>query len=435
MELSKKISWLNKWVRLFFPPISTRFYVYIVSRFFTLVGARCVFMTLVWWNIKKEGSIQDITIMFFIYEASGVLGRLIFSPLGDFLSKKLLIELSYIIGLIGCIILSILITLQEFDMFLLSTPLIFVGLMEGMRDPICSSLIPVLVNDGEVHAGTRIRHIFDSLARLSGPGLAGAFLFYRGNTFTLSCGLFFMLITIVTVAFIKFGKTEPNKDKMTISNYLKGYNILTKVKPEMQIAILSMVINFSVVPFLIIATPAITKNSGLSSLYLGLVEILFGVGIIIGSSHLCSILNNTFGKFKTTFIGLVCTSLMLSLPIFQTYTALSLPVALFIGGLGLSLFNVNVNTLRLTATPEIYLSRLMSIVATVCTISIPFGTLVLGGVSEKVGLNLTFSLLGLGLFIIATVYFICFSEIKNVLTRNDSMLKAYYLSKWPEAFR
>lgn len=435
MELFKKVSFIKSILFALFPPISKRFYAYLISRFVTLIGARCIFMTLVWWNLEKTDTILNISILFFTYELFGVIGRLALAPLGDFISKKLLIEVSYITGFIGCIFISSQIISNNTNMILLSVPLIFQGLMEGMRDPICSSLIPNLVNDGEIYNGTRIRNIFDSLARLSGPGVASILIFYKGFRYTLLCGLFFMLATIIIVPFIKFGERQSNGIKISVKKYLLGFRILVKLKPEMQIATISMIINFSVVPFLAIATPAIIKKSGFSSLYLGVVEILFGIGIIIGSSPFCSFLNKLIGKYQTTLAGLMSISLMLALPLLNNFSSFSLPAALLLGGIGLSLFNINVNALRLIATPEIYLSRLISIVATVCTITIPFGTIILGGVCQKVGLNLTFSVLGFSLFLITTIYFIYFGDLKHVFSQNETILKEYYMNEWPEAFR
>ena len=317
----------------------------------------------------------------------------------------------------------------------LSSSLLFVGLMEGMRDPICSSLIPDLVNGEEIHTGIRIRNVFDSLARLSGPGIASTLIFYKGFKFTLICGILLMLSTIISVAFLKFGKSKISEERLSLKKYFMGFKILTKIKPEIQIAILSMIINFSVVPFLMIAIPGITKNCGFSSLYLGMLEILFGIGILIGSSQFCSLLNKKIGKYQTTLVGLICTSLMMTLPPLQNFTSLSLPAALLIGGIGLSLFNININTLRLIATPENYLSRLISIVATICTITIPFGTITLGCVSHKIGINLTYSFIGLALLSLTTIYFLFFNDIRIIFSQDEIKLKGYYMNKWPDAFR
>lgn len=246
--------------------------------------------------------------------------------------------------------------------------------------PLGTPLIAEIASsESDIHRGIRLKSSMFIVNLLFGPTLAGLVI----GRFSGEAAL--VLATAAAViglglALIFSGSFSSKRVERTASSQLPGFfhelrggvRRVLRIKAERTIAIASLFANMLLVPFLFLVLPAKVIGSGMSMLELAGVEIAMGAGVLASSGFLIRKLQTILSEHGIASLG-VC---VLGLSIFSFAYVESLWLLCFFAfalGVGLTAFNVTVNSKRASAIPDGYRATMESTLLFACTLAAPAG--------------------------------------------------------------
>ena len=246
--------------------------------------------------------------------------------------------------------------------------------------PLGTPLIPeIACTETDIHRGIRLKSSMYVVNLLFGPTLAGLVIGRYGGVAALHLSITAAALGLcLSLAF--FGVFERIPVVQTIQTdtfhffraLRDGVRRVLSIEAERAIAIASLCANMLLVPFIFLILPAKILSHGLTMLDLAGVEIAVGVGIFAASSILVHQLQRVLTEHGIPSLG-VCVlgaSIFAFAYVDNLWLLRLLALAL---GIGLTTFNVTVNTKRAVSIPAGYRSTMESTLLFFCTITVPVG--------------------------------------------------------------
>jgi MFS family permease len=425
------------------------FYLVQTAAFLNAVGARCGQFAIAWWVLGKTGDPVMFSTFVAIATLADVLSRAAFGWLGDQHDRHRLLVLCYTTSSVVTVLLAGLSFLDMYLPVLISLCLAISGIAIGIRDPVQMSLTPALVPTERVGDAVRLRSIVGSSSSLMGPLAAGILLGPLGVLGTLTVNALAVAVALILITQVK-ALPSTHIPKADHTSYIttwyrrthQGFCALYRVKPEWNLSLLALIVNFSLYPLFAVLFPVLINSYFPQDLWLiAVTEGSFAVGLLIGSFYIVKSANRLWGRPKVVFSGFllvgvsmlacgIATHLSHADPFW--FAVITVPL-LFAGGAGLVMVTINTSTVRMLATPDNYRNRVGSATSFISGMVIPFGALVGGTLSGLLGVSYAIALLGL-LIIIAAIPCMFNAVLIRVLAMNDEQIKDAYRRFYPEAF-
>ena len=360
------------------------------------------------------------------------------APLCDFMSRK---KCAFWSDFGGGIVLFCFFLLAFFHIFNLAFVVIFAVLLT-----ICSSLllaalpglIPMLVSKENLESAIGINSLIHSFNLVIGVALGGVLV----NMITIS-GVFFVncLATLIgalcTFVICNKEKTDINASrtvgKKWKEEFIFGLMIIKRLPLELWWNFLSMLINFSYVPFVMVAIPAMVElNFHDSSWYLSILWGSLALGSICASLFTRHV-NQVLPKELVTIGGLVFMSFGI-MTLALTKNIYFISISTFFSGFGLVMHNVNSLFFRTLATPNSFRSRIMSCSKVFSNLTIPLGFVVMGLVLKHHQLYNYLLWVGfINLLLLPFLYF--FPNFLKLMRCSSSEAENFYVKIYPNAWR
>lgn len=403
-----------------------------IFTFLNSVGIRCVLMCISLWLLKQNSSVTELGSVLISFEIASIIARLTLGTLGDFFSKKLLIAYSNMLS--ALIFFFILIAAFGSQINVLNICFLFFleGSLEGLRDPILNSILPDIVNKKDINKAIKYRETVKAINSLSAPAIAGFMIYLIGYQYTFLFSSFIFVLSSLLFFTLKF----PQMSKKIFSSRiiflqlsnLSSIKCILIVPLERFNMIVSMILNFIYLPFLMIYVPLFVTQNTLQEWKLGVLESSFGLGLIFGSLLLRQ---NYYDKYKLTLGSLTLIFFSFSFFLVNSNNYYIMLLSLFIGGVGLVLYNITISSIRYTGIPENFRSRFFGAVGFLCTVTIP-----LGFKSLTISLNyfhINSILIFVSIFLLLLLIFSYFMLDPKLFSRERHQ-DNFYLSEWPHAF-
>lgn len=421
--------------------LSKDFWLFQLGVFLAALATRSLQITVAWWALSKSESATLFSLLIAIAIFVEIYARPIFSSVGDYFSRKGLVLSSLILGSACAFGFGAIAGLSVFPFWPATGLLVVVSFAAALREPIVSSILPMLVDRDRVRDAIGVRSTFGATNMLVGAGLGslvlsvwgvtGAFIF-SGICFSIASGLVFCI-----------GRnTHPLgglqiKIRTYLSRWLEftlqGFSMLWRVRTEFHLASLAMLVDFALYPFFSILIPmAVKQTLNGPAWYIGLFDGAFGIGIMVASLFLVKRANSLIGKLNTVFLGfLLLGTMLIAFALVRSVAALT--IAMWLAGIGLMFININTSSLRSLATPERFRSRMFAMVVFMSAALTPLGSIVIGGIADTYGTPS--AILSGGLIITACAFVIpLIPNFKAVLNLADTDTEDYYLKVYPRAF-
>lgn len=421
--------------------LSNDFWLFQLGVSLAALATRSLQITVAWWALSKGESATLFSLLIATAIFVEIYARPLFSSVGDYFSRKGLVLSSLILGSACAFGFSAIAGLSVFPFWPATGLLVAVSFAAALREPIVSSILPMLVDRDRVRDAIGVRSTFGAANMLVGAGLgslvlsvwgvSGAFIF-SGTCFSIASGL---------VACIG-RNTHPLGDlQIKVRIYLtrwleftlQGFSMLWRVRTEFHLASLAMLVDFALYPFFSVLVPmAVKQTLNGPAWYIGLFDGAFGVGIMAASLFLVKRTNSLIGKLNTVFLGfLLLGTMLIAFALVRSVVALT--VVMWLAGIGLMLININTSSLRSLATPERFRSRMFAMVVFVSAALTPVGSVVIGDIADTYGTS--YAILAGGLLITACAFVVpLIPNFKNVLSLADTDTEDYYLKTYPQAF-
>lgn len=403
-----------------------------------VLGGRCNQLAVAWWALQETGSALAFANMIACSIAAEVLARPLLGWLGDKYNKILILKLASLTSVLTALLMVVLSATQLFNPWSVGALMLVGSAVAGVRDPLQSSIIPLLAGADQVSLAVRTKSMLSSIANLLGPVIASALIFGFGTTLTFTVDCFAMLGAALLVATVpsQLGASAPDEQAPTSNGFriiYSGFKAVYGVKVEFYLALVAMLVNFALFPFFTILLPLYVKTViQYPVTYLGLLDACFGLGILAGSYKIVGWLGERVPRDLCVAAGFA----LLGGNMWVAGTLSSMfvvPLAFFCGGVGLMLINIPTSAVRLLATPKQHRNRIFATVSFLSAAASPLGSFAMNGLIAHLGVALTITSLGAMVLGLSLLVFLI-PDFRTFMRSPDTQLSNAYLDKYPDAF-
>ncbi|MEU3302279.1 MFS transporter [Streptomyces sp. NPDC006678] len=418
------------------------------------VGTRCGQLAVAWWSLDQSGSAA--TFAAFVAAGSGaeILARGLLGWLGDTYRPDRLIAACYLISTLLIASLTGLYLGNLYHPAALAVGLAVIGVCNGVREPLQTTVVRSLVPVSLVETAMRRRGSVMALSSVLGPIVASLLLGLVGTGATLAintaavAGSFLLMTTATASADPPDDTPRPESKKqpalsMWYRSTLDGWRAIYRIRSEFQLAMLALAVNLALFPVFAVLLPALTRRSFPDDTWLiGVAEAAFGVGLLLGSTGpVARRTRGTATRFTTVMAGFIVTGLSIlaggiaaaSITNHPIVLATALAVSFLVGGTGLVMSTVTNSTVRVLATPAGMRNRVTASAAFLSGLAIPIGNLLGGFLAEHLGEGAAMAVLGLAI-LAATAVGAFSRDLRKVLTLPDEDIPDAYPRLYPDAF-
>lgn len=339
------------------------------------LGNRFYQIALMWYVINQTGSSLALGISVICF----TLPEIIMAPFAGVLAdknfkKKILVIMDLLSGIV-MIIIAWLVTMDQWPLYWLYSCIIIVSSLSSFLNPALSAVIPLIVGKNDLSKANSLTQFTRQLSNILGPSLAGILIAitHMWILFVLNGISFFISALMESRISIPRVEDEGTAHDNFKSRFKEGLQYVLSTRKLLYLILVGgVIINFFLAPLNVFYTIICRQILHVGAAGLGMVDSSIAIGALAGS---LLIFTNFFkNKIKLAIFGLVIEGFALLIAgIFLNYTALI--VFALILGLGISLASIGISTLYQTIIPHNKMGRVMAILSTASSSTVPLGTL------------------------------------------------------------
>lgn len=420
-----------------FMPSEPRFFLLQTGASLGTVSGHIFRLAIAWWCLQVTHSAAAFSSLVAISVAAEIYLKPFLASFGDHFNRiKFIIVCQFAVS--GIITLFCLASyLGYFNLVAITSGLVVMSAISSVRVPTIMGLIPDLVAEGEVTQAISHRSTINSLIMLTGPVIAASFislfsagvaLYISALVYASSCIAFIILWFKYDVDAVSTGEKESWFHKT------KGaFKAIYHVKSELHIALISSVINFTMFPFFSVTIPYwISTELKLPATYLGAFEFSFALGLIASSLYINAFVRAWAGRLKNVLSGFVLLGSSVMAIVLMGNIYMSILLAFFCG-MAFIFINVNLSTLRSTATPRNYRTRMSAMAGFLSSLANPFGVAIAGWYISLLGV-VPFTVISGAVVVLIAPVILCSFHLRRALSLDEVEMKGYYEKTYPAAF-
>ena len=334
--------------------------------------------------------------------------------IADRYSRFKILLITQILSLVQAILLTIsIVFFKDFTVISIIILSALLGIINSFDVPARQSLVLELIEDKlDLPNALALNSSMVNLSKLIGPALAGFILAQFGDQICFGLNAVSFIPVILSLLLMKLPKQEIKfklkrsifKEYSEAIYYIKGNTTITEV------IFFTGLMTFFVLPFTTL-TPVFAKDiyKG-SAVTLGVLDGIIGLGAFICAMYLASLktgtnLNIILARNSLVFgIGLVLFSYVTNFNLAMVFVA--------IASFGMMAIRTLTNTIIQVNVPNEFRGRVISIYLMVLTGMMPIGSLLIGGISHFIGVQLTVLIQGIIAIGIAVLYFKYLKKVK-----------------------
>jgi len=417
--------------------LGPRFFLLQTGTSVGMVSGHIFRLALAWWCLQATHSAVAFSSLIAIAVATEIYLKPFLASFGDHFNRiKFLIACQFVV-LVMITLFCLTNYLSYFNLAAITSGLVAMSAISSVREPTIMGLIPDLVAEGEVTQAISNRSTINSIIMLIGPVIAASLIsfFSVGVALCISALIYASSCIAFIILFLKYeiNAVTTAARESWFHKTKGGFRAIYHVKSEFHIALISSVINFTMFPFFSVTIPYwISSELKLPATYLGAFEFSFGLGLILSSLYINTALRERAGRLNNILLGFVLlgTSVMAIVLTGNIYISIALA---FFCGMAFIFINVNLSTLRSTATPREYRTRMSAMAAFLSSLANPFGVAITGWYISFLGVIPFTVISGAAVVFIAPVV-LCSFHLRRALSLDENEMKGFYERTYPQAF-
>ncbi|MGE8599687.1 MFS transporter [Acinetobacter seifertii] len=419
---------------------NSSFLCFIATTTLSSITLNCIRFGISWLVMEQTASITAFVSIFSISSLIEFYGKPLLAPIADYFDRLTVYKVCIALAAVCVGALIFIVMYIKFSIYLLMGPLLLLSAIAALRDPASAGLVPVLVDSEYLIKAQSLRSSIGSVISLGAPMFSALLLSMGGSKIALITAgiasvvsLFFTLGIRQIQEEIIVPKSWGEYVKTWHFRTINGLRAVFMTRSERVTAIVVAITNAGLFPFFFVVLPLWVKHSMAGTAYtMAVIEVSFGVGILIGSLGFTIQINKLFGRFYSLVIGNGTLGITLLLASMSS-NLIVLCFCFILGGIGFTTFNINASALRAAATPPAFRARMAAGVAFLSSFLNPFATQGMGFIIEHSSTDIGVSICGL-LIILSTIFLLSNRDAKSLLTRSDKDLSGAYSSLYPSAF-
>ena len=350
--------------------------------------------------------------------------------ISDRYNRHKILLLTQAASMVQAILLAILTLTNHYQVWEILFLSVILGAINAFDVPARQPLVNEMVTDkADLPNALALNSSMVNLARLLGPALSGLVLlkFGAGICFLLNAISFIAVLSSLLLMKLPAYKSSPIKKRLQ-ADFADGLRYL-KNTPSLGMVILMLsLISLLVLPYntlLPVFAKVIFRGNADT---FGYINSFIGLGALAGTFFLASLKPAANHK-----IVLLATSLIFGMALLLFSHAGYFPLAMLFaaaGGFGMmSQTTICITIIQVSSDPEMR-GRVMSYIAMAYFGMLPLGSLLIGAVSQKIGAPNTIFCQGIGMLVIAAIFFrfltskqLDHTAIEQGITAEDNIVK------------
>ncbi|MDB5141048.1 MAG: major facilitator superfamily 1 [Mucilaginibacter sp.] len=307
-------------------------------------------------------------------------------------------------SMIQAILLALLILTKHYVIWEILTLSAVLGIINAFDVPARQPMVHDMVNDKEdVVNALALNSAMVNIARLVGPALSGIVLQTLGAGICFSLNAVSFLAVITSLLLMKLPKFNPPSVKKKVTSELaEGFQYLKQTPTIGMVILMLTCLSLLVVPYdTILPVFAKVVFKGNAATY-GYISSFMGLGAILGSVFMASLKKGTNLKIILLISSVI---LGVGMVLFSriSYFPVAMVFAVVIGFGSLTPMTSSITIIQIEAAPHMR-GRVMSYIAMAYFGMLPFGSLIIGTISEKISAPLTMLCQGVMALVIAIIF-------------------------------
>lgn len=297
-----------------------------------------------------------------------------------------------------------------------SINLLWIYLMLGLRSignafhsPAMQAIAPLIVPEKELLRISGINQMLQSISSIAGPAIGALAITYLPISNVLYLDIVGAATAIVSLLFVSIPHVKTRSDsslQMVLSELGEGMNAVRKNKGLSFLFLYAMLVTFFIMPAAIMFPLLTTGHFGGGKWEMSVVEIVWGIGMLIGGTLL-----GVF-KVRTSKVVLVNSMhLILGLSFvlcgwMPSNWFIGLTLATMLSGIALSIFSAAFTTILQTEVAPNMLGRVFSLYFSLAVLPSVIGLIFTGWIAERIGVPNAFLITGVLVMLIGVISFL-----------------------------
>ncbi|MEN2435841.1 MFS transporter [Weeksellaceae bacterium A-14] len=373
-----------------FRSLSNRnFSLFFYGQFISRIGMWMQRTAIIWLVYSITHSALMIGVTTFAEQFPSFLFSVRGGIIADRYNRYKVILLTQSLSALQAVLLTILSFSGNEQVYLILALSVFLGVVNAYDVPVRQSMInDIITNKDDLPNAVALNSSLNTFARLIGPALSGLVLAKWGADYCFLLNAVSFIAVIGAILAMRFpkhiftvGHSVEKKGLKDAINYLRKHHAIR------QVLILAALSNLLVLPFVTLL-PVYAKDifQGDAALY-GWLNAMIGIGAIIGAIHLASFKNaDHFQKllqWNTLLLGLGLLSFA-----FVSNEYLAFLLLIVLGYASISQSSICFTIIQMQ-TESTYRGRIISIMAMAVFGMLPLGSLLVGYISQHIGVAYT----------------------------------------------
>jgi MFS family permease len=365
------------------------FALFFFGQFISRVGMWMQRTAVIWYVYSITHSAFMIGVVTFAEQFPSFLFSISGGIIADKYNRYKVLMLTQFLSALQAVILTVFAFTNHANINIILILSVFLGIVNAYDVPVRQAMINDIIEDKEdLPNGVALNSSLNTFARLIGPALAGYVLAVFGTSY---CFLVNAISFIAVIGAITAMRIPPHllavRKSDGKSNFKEGIHYLKTQRTITRVIILIALSNFLVLPFITLL-PVYAKDifNGNATTF-GWLNAAMGLGAFIGAFHLATLrISADFRK------SLLLNSLILGLSLiflaFVNNLYVSILLLIINGYASISQTSISMTIIQ-TQTDKEFRGRVMSIMAMAIFGMLPLGSLLIGKVSQVIGVSNT----------------------------------------------
>lgn len=369
-------------------------------------------MAIVWYLIADTQSPVIVAL-------SGIMAFLPQGLLGPFIgvfidryNRKVIMIVSDLVIALASLVLVVIGIFSELSVWLIMLVLFIRSVGTAFHTPSLQAVTPLIVPKNMLVKCSGYSQTLQSISLIVSPALAALLFALLDINYIILIDVVGALIAFATLAIVKI--PDRKRENIEVPNILReamdGIREL-KDKKLVGFMLLGALFNLFYMPLFVLFPMMPLSYFGMTEWHAGLVEIVFGIGMLVGAGVL-SFWGGPKNKVYTVMgaVFIIGLSLTISGTLPQSGFVIFTVLSAFLG-LATPYFNLQ-NVVFQQHIDDVYLGRVMSLLGSLMVIATPIGIALSGVVAEFLGIENLFFILGL-LIIVTSLFYWVIPSVRN----------------------
>lgn len=372
----------------------------------SLLSSSIVQFAIIWWITIEMGSAKSLAFA----SIAGIMPQIILGPfIGvwiDRLDRKLIMIVADLSIAIFTLILGLLFYLQVVEIWHIYILLAIRSVGSSFHYPAMQASTPLLAPKEQLTRIAGINQTLYSIANIAGPAIGAVVCQMISMQYIVLIDILGAVWACSALAFVTIPKPPPIEQHGKVLKELAAtFRVLYSHK-----GIVAMMTAWLVAIFFFVPTdslfPLMTISYfGGNAYQMSLIEIAFGVGMLIGGAAI-SVWGSNKGRVKLFIWGLIALgSCYLFSGFLLPHQFILFVVFVFAMGVAVPVLNSPTNSLLQTHIPSGMLGRVFSLLDTLILLPVPFGLMMVGTVSDAIGIENIFLIAGVAIVLVGVICF------------------------------